>query len=938
MFTKIEKFLLFENVQQAKNILKKLNLDPKKEQDFKDISKTLEKLPNLIGKFVDFKYNEGNDIEDIKRVLNWILTNRDSINKLPKNIQEYTNLENLEDDIEELKRHQIGNKFYKSLYSSMRNQVDKLNKEQRTKFDNLAISFMKLPEAKQKQFTPLKYFERNNVSINDFIKALENFVINSTGNNDLNNILNKLEKYNTNKYEILYNMNNVLVIESEDNDLVKEMGSQSWCIVYGSDSTRNAYFGPDTYNTQLIIYNFNVPSTDPNSMFGITIQPNGDVNHGACQNKSNHFTTREDIKKITGLPDSIFKPNEIKVKMFAMKTEIKYFISSIDRDKIFSFVELIIGLKDRLIKGNYIKEDDKELSNIIINTLKKVCNNTISNMGYIKSTFDNKSPQEIKDIITKYSEIKTLLTDGTFQFYDFLIATLNFKSKESAQFLFLYFIGLHHSNGSIHDYKIWLEKFLDEDFSRRYIIDYSNVLKLTEIDSTVIDNYLSIINMNDSRHFKTTLINVYDFVNDKVTKFIIDHPQVLSNSFTEYKKLYDENQLEKDEEPYDYFFNEDLYLVASVNFLDDEIYQDFILESIKNGHDQILNNICINAQINHQYDILDKYGKELSKLYEKSKTNPQTIPKENAMMIHLMLYKNGVLDYAKKFKETLGVKTSEEGIEYVVVSDFTSFDDILFKEEYFNNIQDIDHYYENYKDSQLSDFFDDLDNYNLISIAKDLSLYDTKEEYISKSTIDNYIMKGIKEGEYKSLKNGDVLPSLKDNYERGEELIKLKKNVYELLFNKDEDELEEIGDGLSDFISDDIKKDILNRGYNDADRQSYEDELWNKLIDAIGDELGGGYWPANDNDIPKTKGDSIYKWIRTSGKTDSDLAFTIDIGQIIKSVNDYENLYFHIGDYFDWKELVSYIVKEQGSPIDVYLDNVSSYVTKKLFNEAIREL
>jgi len=932
MFTKIEKFLLFENVQQAKNILKKLNLDPKKEQDFKDISKTLEKLPNLIGKFVDFKYNQGADTEDLKRVLNWILTNRDSINKLPKNIQEYTNLENLEDDIEELKRHQTGNKFYKSLYSSMRNQVDKLNKEQRTKFDNLSISFMKLPEAKQKQFTPLKYFERNNVSITDFIKALENFVINSNGNNDVDDILNKYEKYGD-KYQILYNMNNILVIESEDNNVVKEMGSQSWCIVYGSDSTRTSYFGPDTYNTQLIIYNFNVPSTDPNSMFGITIQPTGDVNNGACQNKSNHFTTREEIKKITGLPDSIFKPNELKVKLYGMKIEIKNFISSIGRDKIFSFVEFIVGLKDRLIKGNYITEDDKELPGVIISTLKRVCNNYISNVEYIKSTFDNKSPQEIKDIITKYSEIKTLLTDGTFQFYDFLIATLNFKSKESAQFLFLYFIGLHHSNGSIHDYKIWLEKFLDENFSRKYIIDYSNVLKLIEIDKTVIDNYLSIINMNDSRHFKTTLINVYEFVNDKVTKFIIDHPQVLS-SFTEYKKLYDSYM--KEDEPYDYFFWEDLYLVASVNFLDDEIYQDFILESIKNGHDQILNSICINAQTDHQYDILDKYGKELTKLYQQSKTIPQTMPKENVMMIHLMLYKNGVLDYAKKFKETLGVKTSEEGIEYVTVSDFTSFDDILFKEEYFNNTQDIDHYHENYKDSELSDFFDYLDNYNLISIAKDLSLYDTKEKYISKSTIDKYLFKTSEETNY--LKNGDVLPSLKDKYERDEELKQLKDNISELLFEFDEDDLEEIGEGLSDFISDDIKTDILNRGWNDADKQSYEDELWNKLINAVGDELGGGYWPANDNDSPKTEGDSIFKWIKVSGKTDSDLAFTIDIGQFIKSVNDYENLYFHIGDYFNWKDLVTFIVKEQGSAVNVYLDGVYSNVTKKLFNEAIREL
>ena len=89
MYTNIEYFLLNENIQQAKLIFSKLELDPKTESYFKEIVELLDKTPNLIGKFVDLRYNKKESMDDIRKVIGWILTNRNVVGRLPKNILQF---------------------------------------------------------------------------------------------------------------------------------------------------------------------------------------------------------------------------------------------------------------------------------------------------------------------------------------------------------------------------------------------------------------------------------------------------------------------------------------------------------------------------------------------------------------------------------------------------------------------------------------------------------------------------------------------------------------------------------------------------------------------------------------------------------------------------------------------------------------------------------
>ena len=284
-------FLLKENLKQAKDFLKKndINYENEKSLDhrvFNHIVRKLEKLPNLIYTFTRMIFHQDptsespfitrEDMDEFDRIVDWILNNKNVLNRLPKQIPQYKRTEELADDIEKLDFRLKGEKFYKSLYKSMRDRITESDEETQEKFYQLANMFMNLDIEKRKQFTPLKYFEKNKISLDEFIESLENFVNNQSVNDEQKRVLEYLEG-NKDKLNVIYNENNVIAIQSNDGKTVCDLGSQRWCIVYSPDSYQKGYFGEGSYGTQYIIYNFNLPSSNPNSMFGVTINPNGKV-------------------------------------------------------------------------------------------------------------------------------------------------------------------------------------------------------------------------------------------------------------------------------------------------------------------------------------------------------------------------------------------------------------------------------------------------------------------------------------------------------------------------------------------------------------------------------------------------------------------------------------------------------------------------------------
>ena len=933
MYTNIHLFLLNENIQQAKTILKNLELDPTKEQNFKDITKSLERLPNLIGKFVDFQYNQKAPKEDVKRVMTWVINNRESLNKLPKNILQYDTLEHLDDDIEDLKRKQTGNKFYKSLYNSMRVQVDKLDVDKRKEFDDLSLAFMKLPEAKQKHFTPLKYFERNNIGINDFMKALHSFLDKSVVNQDEEAILDKIEKYGD-KVQILYNMNNVLVIETEDNKAVCDLGSQSWCIVYGSDYTRTNYFGPETYNTQLIVFNFNVPSTSSDSMFGITIYPDGSVRSGACQNKTNQYTPIERVIELTGVPVSVFKPNELKVIMKEFQTTLKQITKDVKNEiqdtniDLFKIVEDIRKKITDHAKGN--EKLIEGIPRIITDTMKQFDSEFYLTTKLIKSTFDGKSPKEMMESVSKNTDVKDILSNNILRHLQVLCSALNFENKESSQFFLTYYLSLNNSNNSLYDdFEKWYMDFINKTTNLSQLPKPVKSLDNAKYKIEDIDKYFSMVNIPNlvKDRSKELLLTIYEKVDLDLANWILSHPRK-AESFADYKKVYNGVEWKPDGEDYHYqfFLEEGWYGDAALEFIDDEEFQDLVVELHERPNGlNIIDEICQESKYDYTYDILNKHDKELTALYDRTKSSPP----DDDCILGLMMYLNSENDeYKTKFKKQMEIMSSGTGssyVEYVEVSDFTSFDELIFKDEYFNQIEDVYWDSEKFDDYTMRNHFDYLDNYNIIFIASEIIDNNEGSEDLKDfpiTTVKKYI------GE-----DGRVNSLLMDKYEQDDEMKQLYNALEKLVFA---DEFED--SDMEYYIDDDIKKDILSRAMNNATESDYHDRLWKKLLNTIEEAMGGGYWPVDENDLPRTGKEQIYKFGKSEPGKGSKLYFTIDIASMMDGIDSYSDLYYVTDKKFNWADLLQYKYKTQESGIRVDLDNIYPDITKYYLNDSIRNL
>jgi hypothetical protein len=323
-------FLLLENLKQAKQYLKKNNYnleDTSKSSEFyqdrfNHIVNSLNKLPNLIDTFTRMVFPEvnvkevGQDyhvhpqlinsrLEEFDNIANWIKDNKNIVNQLPKNITQYKDLEELSDAIVQLELTRKINKFTKSLYRSMREEVKRLSGEKLERYNNAALAFMEMDDKAKEQFTPLYIFEKNDISFDEFLSSLEKFVNGQDVNEKEKEVRNYVKKHNL---KTTWDKNGVIVIQTNDKEHVCNLGSQRWCIVY-SDHYFNNYIG-NKLNTQFIIYNFNLPTSNPNSMFGITIKPDGDLyGYGTSQNKSNHHVELDKIKDITGISDESLESN-----------------------------------------------------------------------------------------------------------------------------------------------------------------------------------------------------------------------------------------------------------------------------------------------------------------------------------------------------------------------------------------------------------------------------------------------------------------------------------------------------------------------------------------------------------------------------------------------------------------------------------------------------
>lgn len=917
MITNINNFLLQENIQQAKSILKKKGLDPETEDGFEVIKTKLKKVPNLIGTFTYFRYEMEEDMTNIVSIMDWVINNRDKVGQLPKNITQYDTLEEIDDDIKSLGRKTSIKKFYKGLYSSMRKAVDNLNEEDKKKFDDLALSYTELSEEERNLFTPLKYFEKNNVSINEFMESLQSFISDQTVNGDKKSVMEKLKSHEG-KYKIPYNENNILVIESNDKETICDLGSQNWCIVYSPDTYGVSYYGPKTYNTQFIVYNFNLPTSSANSMFGITLGVDGQTKSGGCQNKRNEGTTLEKVLEYTGIPDNIIVPNPSIVKIKNNLGVLTRIVTEADSD----YIKITKFIEDNLM-------DDKEFDTMSVVT-DLLANNINKDVLKFKNTFNNKTVEEILELI-KNPILSNIISN--IEIYNYITFCLTLNDKNNAHLLLINRLANLKRERQIENYKRMLE-----NNSWDIITDYDTYFNNLSITAQEVKSLFDKIPSEKSwDDFWVLYRDVLRMTKEKQLKKILVSPSDEDfDSFEKYKSVYDKYQLSNDDTPYDAIFDEydNLGMLTDL-FHTDENYYNFLKDNIINREKdtdaesaEFIERLILDTKSGDDtYTSLDDddIRNFIFKLIEELNIDMTSVVK-SSHIIGLALYKE-TGKYKQAYNEALGIKTTKDGTNYVVVDLFSEFDGMLFENDYFENIDD---YTRNdwYDDSHLEmdEWYDELDDYNIVMIADTLlNIDDEIKKHVSRNTIKTY-----------KNKKGQINSKLTYKYGSDENLIKLKNQIKNIIFEGEDNEIFE-NDDLYMTIDDEIVTEILKRGYQYAQEAVQYDYIFDKLIDAVGDSLGSVNWTPGEGATTATNDTTIYKW----SKENSNLLFTINLSHIVKDIDSYADLMYNLDDTFDWEDLVQYVVKELGSEISMSyeFDQMSTeYPDKKSYNEALRNV
>jgi len=741
MISSLKKFLLLENIKQAKSILNKKGLDINNEKDYNDILSMFKKNPNLIGIFVKFRYDDNIPMENIKNVSNWILNNRQLLSQLPNNILTYKNFEKLEDDIEKLNREQLIKKFYNSLYRSMKDEIDKL--EDKGELNELSYNFMKLPDELKKNFTPLKYFESNNISLKDFMNALSSYIENNTVNSDKESIL-KIVNENKDKIKIVYDKNNLLVIQSNNKDVIKKLGSQSWCIVYSNDYYQVQYFGYGKGNTQFIIFNFNLPSSSSNSMFGITIDENGKTMYGACQDKYNRGKNLEEVIEITGIPKDIFKPD---VNILKEKEKLDKFKDILKNGTLMDIINYI--------KNNNIKNIDKKIINDLLSTHTRKLEIEEDLKRLLINNKDN-----LNGFLNKY-DIFSILSDNIIMIYGKNIEDV-FSNIDNMIIMLL-----HHIKNR--DNRIFANTFESSITYNEYFFNVIKDIKLEDINK--INNKYDILDDNE----KIQLI--YDLLIEFIKEYIYSFLNLNLFSYKHnidwdtYLNFYNEYglKLKDDLDNYDYYsllttFSTDKLFYY---FVDDDNFTDFIIKLTKeHPNDFDISDIVKQGHSLNMYDLLSHDN--ISRIYEEL----NIIPNNTIEKIYLF-NKTNMITYDEISNELELNKWEDEGY-CIELSDFTELDK-YFEYDYFNSESDNYHNY-----------IDDIRNYDAIQSILSIDIKNIREisnilndKGLLTNSIDNRILNinELEENDITKLKN-DIIDIIDNNEDDLNDLIlSLKRSM-----------------------------------------------------------------------------------------------------------------------------------------------------------------
>jgi ankyrin repeat protein len=410
---------LNENVQQAKVYLKNLALKKKKEAagetegpvglsadevraaetnpsfvKIKDMCRENPGYTYLFTKIFFDEYKEDTErFVDLQNLYNEIKSLGNLIKELPMPLDRYAAIkptdddsrpisERIQDDIEKVKLNRTFKKFYDQLYGTQKEWVDKASLQQKERLKGIGVGFSemgkddngKVDEKYQKSlhrvfFSKIKDYK----SLDQIIDAAVNY-IKSVNNNQFSKFIKKIDEVNgkfgqQNGARIVYDQDGYLVIEVYSFIANRELnGHTSHCIAR-SGGYWDSYL--EDYNKQYYVYNFNLDPTDPNSVIGMTIKPDGTLKAAHNRPDSSVQGKFKEMMKEWKIPFELFTPmtrEEIEIK----KKRIEASKKIIDPNLTFEVAEKSLqdgadpNARGGLPLKNAVKANNKELVQLLL--------------------------------------------------------------------------------------------------------------------------------------------------------------------------------------------------------------------------------------------------------------------------------------------------------------------------------------------------------------------------------------------------------------------------------------------------------------------------------------------------------------------------------------------------------------------------------------------
>ena len=253
-------YKIFENVQQAKSILKRLNI-PEKDKRYLDLRTMLKDHLGYLGWFTKMSYECGISYNELSALFNNIINNPAVIQNLPKSVIQYDNYEKLIDDYiraeQEVNAKRIWNEFPADQKGFFRINWERPTTENKKLFE-LLNRLYKLKDRNNFIRKISRYKTKS-----ELVEALKNFVKGVRGTT-FPTILKQVQ--NSGASIVHQDPNNDIIVCQVDYNQINDLGSNSsWCIVR-SKGTFDSY--ADGINLQYIV--FLTDETGNKSKIGVT--------------------------------------------------------------------------------------------------------------------------------------------------------------------------------------------------------------------------------------------------------------------------------------------------------------------------------------------------------------------------------------------------------------------------------------------------------------------------------------------------------------------------------------------------------------------------------------------------------------------------------------------------------------------------------------------